>query len=55
MNDITRKARLEDHGQNSPSLEQASRYHTMLIEWFHDLPGPLQPQSVALPTQLLLQ
>jgi hypothetical protein len=55
MNGIAGKARLENHGQNSLGLEQASRCQTMLIEWFHGLPGPLQPQSVALPTQLLLQ
>jgi hypothetical protein len=55
MNDIAGKALRENDGQNSLGLEQARRYHTMLMEWFHDLPGPLQPQNVAMPTQLLLQ
>jgi hypothetical protein len=55
MNDIVGKTLWGNDGQNSLGLEQASRYHTMLMGWFHDLPGPLQPQNVAMPTQLLLQ
>jgi hypothetical protein len=55
MNDIAGKALPEDNGQNSLDLEQAGCYHTMLVQWFRGLPGPLQPQNAAMPTQLLLQ
>ncbi|KAH6865064.1 hypothetical protein BKA58DRAFT_391324 [Alternaria rosae] len=54
MNDIAGKALPEDGGDNNLDIEQASRYHSMLIQWFRDLPEPLQPQNVAMPTQLLL-
>ena len=55
MNDIAGKALLEDNGDNDLDIEQASRYHSMLVQWFRDLPEPLQPQNAAMPTQLLLQ
>ncbi|KAI4639934.1 hypothetical protein J4E93_008733 [Alternaria ventricosa] len=54
MNDIARKALPEDDGDNNLDIEQASRYHHMLVQWFRDLPEPLQPQNAAMPTQLLL-
>jgi hypothetical protein len=55
MNDIAGKAFRGNGGKHSLSLEQASRYHVMLTEWVHDLPGPLQAHNVAIPVQLLLQ
>jgi hypothetical protein len=55
MNDIAGKALPEDDGENSLNLEQAGRYHAMLNQWFRDLPDSLQPQNIAMPTQLLLQ
>ncbi|KAI4914966.1 hypothetical protein J4E90_005003 [Alternaria incomplexa] len=54
MNDIAGKALPEDDGDNNLDIEQASRYHLMLVQWFRDLPEPLQPQNAAMPTQLLL-
>jgi hypothetical protein len=27
----------------------------MLVQWFYDLPEPLQSHNIAMPTQLLLQ
>jgi hypothetical protein len=55
MNDIARTALSEGDGKNGLDLEQASRYHGMLIQWFCHLPEPLQPQKIAMPSQLLLQ
>jgi hypothetical protein len=55
MNDIAGKAYPEDSGQNKFDLNQASRYHAMLVQWFDELPAPLKAQNVAMPTQLLLQ
>jgi len=55
MNDIAGKALPEDDGDNNLDIEQAGRYHSMLVQWFRDLPEPLQPQNAAMPTQLLLQ
>ncbi|CAN9445111.1 unnamed protein product [Alternaria alternata] len=54
MNDIAGKALPEGDGQNDLDLQQASRYHAMLVQWFHDLPEPLQSHNIAMPTQLLL-
>jgi hypothetical protein len=55
MNDIAKRALLKDNGRNELNLERASRYHSMLVKWFRELPEPLQPQNAAMPTQLLLQ
>lgn len=55
MNDIAGKALPEDDGDSNLDIEQASLYHLMLVQWFRDLPEPLQPQNAAMPTQLLLQ
>jgi hypothetical protein len=55
MNDVAGKALQENIGQNELDLQQAGRYHAMLLQWFRDLPDPLQPQNAAMPTQLLLQ
>ncbi|KAI4622139.1 hypothetical protein J4E83_004879 [Alternaria metachromatica] len=52
--DYSGKALPEDDGDNNLDIEQAGRYHSMLVQWFHDLPEPLQPQNAAMPTQLLL-
>jgi hypothetical protein len=55
MNDIAGKALPQDNAHNQLDLKQAGRYHSMLVSWFRELPEPLQPQSAAMPTQLLLQ
>ncbi|KAF1828805.1 hypothetical protein BDW02DRAFT_614218 [Decorospora gaudefroyi] len=54
MNDIAGKAIPKNDGDNTLDLDQAGRYHTMLLKWFRELPEPLQPQNAAMPTQLLL-
>jgi hypothetical protein len=55
MNDIAGKALPEGDGQNNLDLQQAGRYHAMLVQWLYDLPEPLQSNNIAMPTQLLLQ
>jgi hypothetical protein len=55
MNDIAGKALPKDNSRNRLDIKQAGRYHFMLVSWFRELPGPLQPQNAAMPTQLLLQ
>jgi len=55
MNDIAGKALPEKDAHNEIDIQQACRYHTMLMQWFNELPEPLQPQNIALPTHLLLQ
>ncbi|RYO09559.1 hypothetical protein AA0119_g978 [Alternaria tenuissima] len=54
MNDIAGKALSEGSGQNHLGLQQVGRYHTMLVQWFYDLPEPLQSHNIAMPSQLLL-
>jgi hypothetical protein len=55
MNDIAGKALPKDNASTQLDVAQAERYHSMLVKWFRELPVPLQPQNVAMPTQLLLQ
>lgn len=55
MNDIAAKALPEEDGHDGIDLQQARRYYGMLMQWFNELPEPLQPQNVAMPTHLLLQ
>ncbi|KAA8611295.1 Zn(2)-C6 fungal-type DNA-binding domain protein [Pyrenophora tritici-repentis] len=54
MNDVASKALPEEDGQDEIDLQQASRYNSMLMQWFRELPEPLQPRNIAMPSHLLL-
>ncbi|KAA8626812.1 C6 transcription factor [Pyrenophora tritici-repentis] len=55
MNDIAGKALPEKDGHDEIDIQQADRYHGMFMQWFNELPEPLQPHNIAMPTHLLLQ
>ncbi|PWO19553.1 EPT1, sn-1,2-diacylglycerol ethanolamine- and cholinephosphotransferase, partial [Pyrenophora tritici-repentis] len=54
MNDIAGKALPEKDGHDEIDIQQADRYHGMFMQWFNELPEPLQPHNIAMPTHLLL-
>ncbi|KAE8837915.1 hypothetical protein PTNB73_04077 [Pyrenophora teres f. teres] len=54
MNEITGKALPEKDGHAEIDLQEACRYNSMLMQWYRELPEPLQPRNIAMPTHLLL-